>query len=218
MKNYHYEQKRLSARQYHSNRRVGYFDRNGVYVELFYGDRKENALTWWDDFYFILGRRRVCVGWSHPRNEFHEMIVEQALNHANSLFPTRFTGMIYDGKTEFEKVGRSRKKVRSYTSIRRPEYTDYSKTLRDEQKRLEREANFVIKPSIQTERFKNYLSVDIVVPLEMRRMADFHCLAELVKRLLRGQTTLPKEFPDYFYDLSNWKAEECVTRLDEPSD
>ena len=45
------------------------------------------------------------------------------------------------------------------------------------------------------------------MPLEIRCQADAVALAALVRRLLKRETTLAAEFPNYAYGRAEWLAE-----------
>ncbi|NOS96906.1 MAG: hypothetical protein HOP25_00335 [Methylotenera sp.] len=46
--------------------------------------------------------------------------------------------------------------------------------------------------------------VELCAPIEVRNEQDLIILANLVRKLLKRETTLEKEFPDYIYTKDNW--------------
>lgn len=99
-------------REYHRNHpwRLG---QGGLFVPHSYAEVKQDALSWWDDVGFILNRRRVIVWWRHPRHVYRDAIEELAQEQTGE-FP--FDDWLTRGAIpNYRKVGRSRKKIVSYT-------------------------------------------------------------------------------------------------------
>lgn len=54
--------------------------------------------------------------------------------------------------------------------------------------------------------------VEVVAPVEVRNAAELAALADLVRRILKGETTLEREFPGYVYGKAQWAAEGLAER------
>ncbi len=62
-------------------------------------------------------------------------------------------------------------------------------------------------PFIHNEWFTNGYFVNLCAPIEVRSIQDLTVLVDLVKRLLKRETTLEQEFPHYTYTKEQWMAE-----------
>lgn len=120
---------------------------------------------------------------------------------------------LFDGaEKSYRKVGRSRKKIQGYTMTRRPGEQGWLDAVRAEEARLSAEAEFAVVPSIRVETLAWCRFVDIVAPVEVRSVAELRGLADLVRRILRGETTLEREFPGYVYGKAQWVGEGMAER------
>lgn len=214
MKNRQFELRRRLARHYHNKQH-----RNPRGVQFVHGVRAlhdyagiaPDALSWWDDCQLILGQYRIAVAWQHPRNVYQDLI-ETAAMDAVAPPPARACGLFEEAEKTYQRLGRSRKKVRYYTLPERPDRQAWYDALRAEQARLAREAAFSVLPSIKVETLNWCRYVSIVVPLEVRSVTELHALAALVRRVLRGETTLADEFPGYVYDAACWREDGLAER------
>lgn len=210
MKNRQFELRRRLARQYLRNQRGRQFVQ-GVCALHDYAGIAPDALSWWDDCQVILGKYRIAVAWQHPRNVYQGLI-ETAAMEAVEPPPARAGGFFDDAEKTYKQLGRSRKKVRHYTFPERPDRQAWYDALRAEEARLARDAAFSVSPSIKVETLNWCRFVNLVVPLEVRSVAELHALAGLVRRLLRGDTTLAREFPAYVYDAVRWREDGLAER------
>ena len=78
--------------------------------------------------------------------------------------------------------------------------------------KLAREGDLEVSPSIKTSWTAQSRLVDICAPIEVRNLGELRELADLVRRLLSGQTTLSAEFPGYVYNKTNWVSEGLADR------
>ena len=203
MKNRQFELRRRLARQYHRNKRGHQFEQ-GILVRHDYGEFDVNDLSWWDDVQFILGGLRVAVAWQHPRHVYQGMIEDAAMKATHHLYE-KIGGDLFDGADKsYKKVGRSRKKVQSYTTIRRPGEREWLDAVRAENARLSMDAEFSVVPSVKVKTLAWCRFVEIVVPVEIRNSAELRTLADLVRRILKGETTLEREFPGYISGKTKW--------------
>ena len=193
-------------REYHRNHpwRLG---PSGLFVPHSYTEVKQDALSWWDDVGFILNRRRVIVWWRHPRHVYRDAIEELAQEQAGE-FP--FDDWLTQGAIpNYRKVGRSRKKIVSYT-CRPPSEASraYFQRVRVlEQEMSEQGVDCDVRPRAKRKRLSWATGLDLVAPLEVRNEQELAVVADLARRLLLGSTTLEREFADYCYDKASWLSE-----------
>lgn len=211
MKNPRFELRRRLARQYHRNKRGDHFDQ-GILVRHDYSGIDPNDLSWWDDVQFILGGRRIAVSWQHPRNVYQDMIKDAAMEAVHHLYEKIEGGLFEDAEKSYRKVGRSRKKVCGYTTKRRPGEQAWFDGLRAEESRLSKEAEFFVPPSFRVETLAWCRFVEIVAPIKIRNVKELRMLADLVRRILKGETTMEREFSGYRYDKSQWVADGLAER------
>lgn len=193
-------------REYHRNHpwRLG---PGGLFVPHSYTEVKQDALSWWDDVGFILNRRRVIVWWRHPRHVYRDAIEELAQEQAGE-FP--FDDWLTQGAIpNYRKVGRSRKKIASYT-CRQP--SEASRAYFQRLRALEQDMSMQgvdsdVRPSSKRKRLSWATGLELVAPLEVRNEQELAVVADLARRLLLGQTTLAQEFPGYCYAKERWQAE-----------
>lgn len=211
MRNPAFELRRRLARQYHRNRRSDAFD-HGILVRHDYRGIDPDGLSWWDDVQFVLGGRRIAVAWQHPRHVYQGMIEEAAMQAVHPLYENIAGDPFERSEKSYRKLGRSRKKVCSYAIKSRAGEREWFDALRAEEMRLSREADFSVAPSFKVETLAWCRFVDIVAPVEVRNVAELRALAELVRRLLKGETTLAGEFPGYVYGKTQWLADDLAGR------
>ena len=211
MKNRQYELCRRRVRQYHRNARGDTFEQ-GILCRHDYHDVDPNGLSWWDDVMFILGGVRINVAWRHPRQVYQDMIEDAAMKATEHLHET-IEGEMFDGAEKtYKKLGRSRKKVVTYTAIRRPGEQAWFDALRAEEERIGVTAEFFVAPSCRIEMLDWCRYVEIVAPLEVRHAAELRALADLVRRILTGETILAHEFPEYIYGKPQCDADGLAGR------
>lgn len=211
VKNRQFERRRRLARQYHRNARGDSFEQ-GILARHDYDEIDPHGLSWWDDVMFILGKARINVAWRHPRQVYQDMI-EDAAMEATAHLQEKIAGDLFDGaEKSYKKLGRSRKKVVSYTTTRRPGADEWFEALRAEEARLGTEAEFSAMPGFKVEMLGWCRFVEIVAPVEVRHAGELRALADLVRRILKGETTLAQEFPGYVYGKAQWIADGLAGR------
>ena len=179
----------------------------GLFVPHSYAEVKPDALSWWDDVGFILNGRRVIVWWRHPRCVYHDALEELASEQAGE-FP--FDDWLMKGAiANYRKVGRSRKKIVSYTcrppSQASREYFQRLQTLEEELSAQGIDCD--VRPSSKRKRLSWATGLDLVAPLKVRNEQELTVVADLARRLLLGQTTLEREFANYRYTKESWLSE-----------
>jgi hypothetical protein len=207
MKNAKFERFGQLQRQYHRSRRW-HLSKGGLYIPHDYAEIQSDSLSWWDDVGFILRDRRVIVWWQHPRHVYAERINDQAWEEAGE--PPKSDGLFSGNTANYRKIGKSRKKIISYT-CRKPseERREYYDKLRNIEKRLQATGiESEVALSWKRERLNWATGVSLVAPLEVRNEAVLAWVAALARRLVLGQTTLEAEFPAYRYGRSDWLHEQ----------
>lgn len=207
MKNTKFELYGRLQRQYHRSH-TWRLSHGGLYIRYSYRETKPDSLSWFDDVGFILNGRRIIVWWRHPRYVYSGAIEKQSWKEAGD---GPHDNWLLDGcTTNYSKVGKSRKKIVSYTS-RRPseEQQLYYDKLRDIRKRLAAEGiEFDVSTSWKRERLSWATGISLVAPLEVRNEEELVLVAKLARRLILGQTTLDAEFPGYQYGKVDWLREQ----------
>ena len=207
MKNAKFEKFGRMQRQYHRHY-PWRLSQDGLFIPHSYTETKPDSLSWWDDVGFILNGRRVIVWWQHPRQVYSDEIDEQSEVEAGE---NPGDGWLFDGKTtNYRRVGKSRKKIISYT-CRQPshEQRKYYDTLQENRERLSRDGiDFEVTTSWKRERLSWATGVSLVVPLEVRNEIESALVAKLARRLMLGQTTLEAEFSGYRFGKTDWLREQ----------
>ncbi|MEB0141085.1 MULTISPECIES: hypothetical protein [unclassified Undibacterium] len=207
MKNKHQEQLKRLAKLYHRNSRRSHFE-EGIIVRHLYDTENSQKFSWWDDVVFILNDYRVNVAWTHPRFVYNERVEEIARAECEHLESPSMLDFMADSLPNYRKIGKSRKKIVSYTTERKTNDA-YFESLRASEIRIARDPNngIFIAPQISTKWTNWSRFVSICVPIEVHGTADLGDLANLTKRLLKRETSLEQEFPQYLYSQKNWNAE-----------
>ncbi len=169
-----------------------------------YEETSPGALSWWDDVGFILGERRVIVWWKHPRMSYKDEIQDRAWSEAGE--PPQEGELFSDSTPNYKQIGRSRKRITSYTtSPPQEELRQYYDNLDAVTKNLQRDGiDFDVHASWRRERLSWATGVALVAPLEVRNEKELKAVADLARCLLRGETSLDREFPDYCYGRNHW--------------
>ena len=207
MKNARFERFGSMQRQYHRHH-PWRLSSGGLFIPHSYAETGPDSQSWWDDVGFILNGRRVIVWWRHPRYVYSDAIEDRSWKEAGD---DPGDDWLSEGSTtNYRKVGRSRKKIISYTS-RQPSdgqqrYYDKMGAIR---KRMEVEGiEFDVATSWKRERLDWATGIGLVVPLEVRNEAELALVAALARRLILGQTTMEAEFPGYRYGRVDWLREQ----------
>lgn len=211
MKNRHLEHLRRKIREYHRHHPWG-LD-GGLFIPHAYPEAKAKKLSWWDDVGFILSGRRVIVWWRHPRCVYHDAIAHQAM--ADVPVPStpstldKFLSGQETGTKHWRRLGRSRKKV---VGERMPKTADewvafYDAVNEREDELMRVGIDFEVAPSMRVGLCATATTVDLVAPIEVRSKEDVRALAMLARRLLKRETTVADEWPDYRYGRDAWLSE-----------
>mgnify|MGYP001357045970 CR=1 FL=1 len=202
-KNKHYESKFKNQRIFGSkpNQRL----ENGIVVRHMYNEPR--AYSWWDDTGFNLNGRRVMIWWTHPRCNFNDAISDLA--YENIPYPYENESLLRDSEKIYKYVGKNgkRKKLDGFACKPIADRRKWYDALTAEENRLKKVTDLIITPQIKVDILNWCRGVHICAPLEINGVADLHILCNLVKRLLKGETSLEKEFPGYTYSKENWANE-----------
>ena len=207
MKVPHLEHFGRMQRQYHKSNQWS-LSHSGLYIPHSYKARKPDDLSWWDVVGFILNGRRIIVWWQHPRDVYAHAIEKFAWREAS--YGTQDNWITDVGTANYVKVGRSRKRIVSYTG-RQPsvEQMQHFDLLRDIKKQLTSEGiKYDVPISWKWQRLNWAMCVSITAPMEVRNEVELAALATLARKLIMGKTTLQAEFPEYKYGRSEWLKEQ----------
>lgn len=200
------EAKRRSQREYHRFHPWG-LSNGGLFIPHSYADMTPESLSSWDDVGFIQNKRRVIVWWQHPRNVYSDALWD-AVHDVVGEGP--IDNWLTEGGTKnYKRIGRSRKKLIS-TTLREPSAAKraHYDLLRSTFERMSSEGiEHTVSVSWKQKRLWWATGVNIIAPMEVRNELDLAGLASLAKRLIKGQTDLKSEFPDYRYTRQDWLQE-----------
>ena len=108
----------------------------------------------------------------------------------------------------YKKLGRSRKKIASWTQ--RPsseEFKRYFALLMETERQVGAEVAFEVRPSIKTGWYDWCKGVSLCAPFEVRSEADLKALTQIARRLVKRESTLGEEFGDFVYRQPDWAAD-----------
>ena len=182
--------------------------RGGLYVPHSYDDVSQTEASWWADVGFILNRRRVMVWWQHPRNVYLQEIDNESMKECGSCD----LGFSSEGTAVYKKVGASRKKKAfSVSPIFGQDKHEWLRQQAEAHGKLCAQGiDFEVLPSSGREMLSWATGFSLVAPLEVRNLEDLSELAGLARELLRGQTTLLREFPGFKYTKVDWLADRAA--------
>lgn len=206
MKNYYYES--IKRQFKNASNRNCEFD-NGIHCHHSLIEIGANDLTWWMDFDFILNGCFVSVDWIHPRTEFKDTLQEKAFSQVKHLYKERYHESIMDkGEPIYKKLGKSRKKILAWRTTQRNWNTDgFQLALKLAEDNLQKEADFIIQPSISVEWHKYGKSVSVCAPVEVRSIDDIANLVQIIKRILKHEIKVDEAFNQHRYTRLNWLEE-----------
>lgn len=208
MKNPRIERLIQSAKLTHRNDRRFYVSADGIRARYLHGDPVR--LTFWDDVEFVLNDYRVTVHFVHPRYEYKWQAEELAWEAMHDLDPS-IDPLAFPCEPIYSKAAatrRLRKKIVGYRSPPLPQaYRDYFAARRVKRDEILATSEVTITP-VWTHGWRSWgRFVEITVPLEVGLEKDLLPLVRLVRRLLRGETTLNAEFTGYRYGREQWAQE-----------
>lgn len=203
------------AKQYHRNKRGDQFT-NGIIARHLYDDMTPETLTFWDDAVFIVNDYRVALWWVHPRHQYHQLVEKEARRRIAHLRPE--VDLLADMTANYKKLGRSRKKVASWTQ--RPtsdEYRRYFDMLADMERQVSQEVSFEVRPSMKIAWHSWCKGLSLCVPFDVRSESDLLALSHVARRLVKRESTIAQEFGDFSYCQADWLADCKVIEKTNPS-
>ena len=207
MKNSNQERLGRAMKQYH--RKSKWPLANGIYIPLVQDESKK--LSCCDEVVFILNDRLIYVDWVHPRRNYSFAIAEMAHKVVGDCPTMESIDLLSCAEKKWKKQGRSRKKPAFYIFGSNPmsqSEREYQHKFSAIYSRMELEGvDSVVHPAMSARRLDWCTMVTLCMPIEVRNKDDVRALAVIAKRLLKGETTLAREFPDYQYRRSEWLAE-----------
>lgn len=176
----------------------------GLYIPHVYEKDSVQSLTWWDDFGFIFAKRRVMVWWQHPRMVYRDLLRDKA--EALVSRPPSVPDSLFDNaiplRTQAGK-GRRKRVVGFVLASMQPGAFAHYALLAEKEKELARtQQDLIIHPSCSVKWYPWGQGVDLVLPVEVRGVADLQILKAVVEGCLRGYMPRPLPFPDYGF--SDW--------------
>jgi len=206
MKNLHAEQIRRRAKQYARHHPLC-ANQYGIQSYQLFEQDEVQSLSWWHDFSFVLNDYHVHVAWVHPRTAYREKVRDEARLKVASLWSDE--GSFNVVATQYCRRGNSRKAAVLQT-VDLSSNDRYYEALFDEEEKLARASDAEVRPFIRTQWTTYGRSVDLCVPMEIHGMPDLGCLARLARRLLKRETSLDHEYPEYVYSRTGWIEEEVA--------
>lgn len=211
VKNPHIERLRRKMREFHRHHPWRLED--GFYIPHAYPENDAKPLSWWDDVGFILNGRRVLVFWQHPRFVYSNAIAELARGRVTrpdcpSILDKILSAPDASAK-QWRKLGRARKRLIG-TSIPAPseKWSEFYAEVRRQEQILMREGiPLTVKPSMKVGWSATARTVELIAPLEVCSIRDARALAEVVRRLLKQETTVAQEWSECGYDHKAWLSE-----------
>ncbi|HEX7388127.1 MAG TPA: hypothetical protein VF285_12745 [Castellaniella sp.] len=192
-----------SQRLYHQ--RAPWHGNGGLYIPHSYEEVADNDLSWWDDFQFILSGRRINTWWHHPRQAYQDELGSRSWDVVDPPDESSWLSVL-EGKRHYKKVGCSRKRLvgREMRDKTADEQARSDATEAERQRLYAHGIDYTVIPSMKRERTSWSLFVGLCAPIEIRRPEDIQQAADLVRRLLRFEATLEREFPGYSYGKEDW--------------
>lgn len=210
MKNPNFERRLRAMRVYHANEHGSQFD-GGVRVFHRYDEFAADDLSWWDDCQIIVNRRRVMIWWVHPRFKYRNAIEDAAWAAAGEP-PERGDWLAeMRSRPVRKKVGKSRTRIVAYEHGEpNAGYQAYYARLRAEEDRIAAAGiDLIVRPSLSRCTLDWCTGLELCIPVEVRNVAELKALADIGRRLLKGETTLDRLFVDYSYGRGEWLAEQA---------
>jgi hypothetical protein len=205
MKNRAIEAMKQRAKLYHRNERGDVFT-NGIIVRHLYYDMTPETLSFWDDAVFIVNDFRVALWWTHPRYQYHDLVEAEALRRIKHLRPE--SDPFADSAQNYKKLGRSRKKIVSWTQQpTSDEHRRYFDLLTDMERQVGQEVAFEVRPSMAISWHSWCKGLSLCAPFEVRSEADLLALTHVARRLVKRESTIAQEFGDYVYRQEDWLAD-----------
>lgn len=213
MKIKHIERMRRTMREFH--RFNPWKLTGGLFIPHTYPS--SSALSWWADFGFIQGGRRIMVRWVHPRMRYADAIEQKALEIAGPVPLDSPSAQRIPARTRRSQKHFSRKTARGIgRSDHLIEYFDKVNAIED---RLSQEGiDHVVFPSLKIRHYPWGMGMDLCANFKIREVADIRSLANVARRLIRREIRLGEAFPSIGYSKEDWIRESSQRRPQSPKD
>jgi hypothetical protein len=168
-------------------------------------NKKEHG--WWDDVQFKLGGQVITVWWIHPRMAFSDTTDTVAYD---SLPPAPEWNWASSGVKNYKKIGKNKNRKRLVSTTIPPSpasFTEWCDLWKVRRAEVRQSTDIVIRPSIKVDQLSWCRGVSLCIPIEAVDADSVEQVAEIAKKLLRGETTLDELFPNYTYTKDDWAAE-----------
>ena len=212
MKNKHIESAIARAKIYAKSWRNGDLSPRGNFVPHCY-ESNNRTYAWWDDVSFKLGSQVVSVWWVHPRMEYKDKCHDLAYDAVVDQHPRRSADDMFANTTPiYKKIGKNknRKRVIGYQAGANwcgDSMRDWFNIWRDKEKELLTTSDQIITPHLQVTQHAWGRGVSICAPIEIVDQPSLEDMADLVRQILRGETSVGELWPEYTYTRENWIQE-----------
>lgn len=214
MKHRAMERKIKMAKDYSKNwPRASDVSRRGNLVYHQYPVDSSRTQGWWDDVAFRFGSQLVLVIWTHPRMDYQDTCENLAYDNVVHLKPQADDHNWLNDATKIHKfVGKNkkRKRVVAYrlkSSTLLDQNREWYKVWDKEKLRVSASGEIEIKPYIKITQGHRHRMVRVCLPLEVIDQTSLEDMADVVRDILNGKSTIEGLFPGYTYSSSNWLAE-----------
>lgn len=201
MKNRHKELLRLKAKLHKPDNRNWLSDSQCSYPYLFDDER---TISYWTDFGLYIGKTSYHVSWTHPRYDYHNECQNAAYDLVKQM---QDDTKLFDKSTpNYRKVGKSRKKISSYTMGEignRGFYDAWDKA----GKELTVSGNIVSKCKFKIEKTAYGKWVNICIPFGAVTSTTLKALRDEVEAYIRNPLLFVEKYGDYTYTKEDWKAD-----------
>ncbi len=209
MKNKHFDWIRSEAKKYsktwhRANKRTPL---GNALIHCYDDPSLKKDKGWWDDVQFKLGNQVITVWWIHPRMAFSD--ATDTVAH-DSLPPAPEWNWAAGSVKNYKKIGKNknRKRLISRTIPSSPDsFTEWCDMWKERRKEVRESTDIVIRPTMKVEQLDWCRGVHLCIPMEVIDAASVEQMAEVAKKLLRGETTLEELYPEYTYTKEDWAAE-----------
>jgi len=202
-----------AAKRHHSQNRTPWVSNaGGIFNQHDFSATLPDDLSWWEDFWFLFGKRRIQVWWQHPRMVYAERLEDMAYKLLEKEKPTLKGEFVDSSRPNWKRVGKGlRKKAVSYTLNLDPRW----RTFHDRWAALEEDLSgqdhgWQISASGNSKPLLRAQGLDLVFPVEVRSEADLLPLRHIAEQYLRGDRTMLHAAP--VYTFSDWQRDREILR------
>ena len=182
---------------------------NGVSVYHVYGGEFKKEKSYWDDTAFRQGSQWVSVAYVHPRYSYESACSDIAYSLVDG-----FVNTDWKSTPNYKKVGKSRKKVVSYTLGETcANNNDFFARIEVVENEILRTGDVVIVPSINVTQTDYSRFVEICIPEEILCEDDLVRLCDIVRNALSDPNYLKTKYIGYSYTKDDYNRENTVDKV-----